>query len=177
MTAPAAMRRDATIDPSGRYRYVLRRHWGDPDNFPSLMSGRIACWIMLNPSTADGLEDDPTIRRCIRFSRDWGFAGLVVVNLFALRATNPAELWRYPALESIGPDNDFAILEEARFAQVVIAAWGAHGSLFGRAKTVTEHLRAEVTVELHHLGLTRAGQPKHPLYLASGTTPKRWKDR
>jgi hypothetical protein len=175
VTAPLIIRRDATIDPTGRYRFALRRHWGDPDMSPSLSSGRIVCWIMLNPSTADALEDDPTIRRCIRFSRAWGYSGLVVVNLFALRATNPMELWRYPATDSIGPGNDDVIAEEARFAQIVIAAWGVNGTLFGRAHAVQQLLRREsATVDVHHLGLTRAGHPKHPLYLAVGTKPVHW---
>jgi hypothetical protein len=119
---------------------------------------------MLNPSTATDATDDPTIRRCIRFSAAWGYGRLVVVNLFALRSTNPAELANHP--DPVGDDNDQAILAAARQAGTVACAWGAHPSAPLRARTVVSLLSG---VGLHCLGTTRHGQPRHPLYVKGST--------
>jgi hypothetical protein len=147
----------------GRYRYRLDRWWEGGE-------GRV-CWIMLNPSTADATQDDPTIRRCITFSKAWGYASLVVVNLFALRATDPKAL-RLPAgafqdeyLSIIGPENDDTILAAEAESQRVVAAWGNHGSLHGRGADVREMLRTQPL----HLGLTKTGEPRHPLYARADT--------
>lgn len=105
--------RGALISECGLYRYRLWRRWG---------IGPHATWIMLNPSTADADLDDPTIRRCIGFARAWGFSAIEVVNLFALRATNPRELGR--SADPIGPDNDRHLSEAGRAAELRIAAWG-----------------------------------------------------
>src|SRR5262245_13227298 len=107
----------AELSPCGRYRYALTRTWGDPK--------KVVCWVMLNPSTADADQDDPTIRRCLGFSRAWGAGGLVVVNLFALRATDPDQL--RIAADPVGPDND-SHLSTAAFGRLVVAAWGARGA-------------------------------------------------
>jgi hypothetical protein len=115
---------------------------------------------MLNPSTATEDTDDPTIRRCLRFSIGWGYGRLIVVNLFALRATNPAALARH--IDPIGVDNDQAILRAARSAGTVVCAWGAHPCAVARARTVAALLRG---VDLHCLGTTTHGQPRHPLYV------------
>lgn len=98
------------------YRYRLSRTWGS--------SGTHATWIMLTPSTADALEDDPTIRRCVAFTKAWGLDGLVVVNLFALRATDPRALARHR--DPVGPANDQFIREALHPWSVPVAAWGAH---------------------------------------------------
>lgn len=153
----------ATISDCGRYRYALTRGWGpDPR----------AIWIMLNPSTADAQFDDPTIRRCKAFSRAWGCGALSVVNLYGWRATDPAELKMLKPAEAIGPDNDSHILtaafNSAEKDWPLVAAWGANAEP-GRAARVVELVTA-AGARLHCLGTTKAGQPRHPLYVR-GDTP------
>lgn len=114
------MKRDATISECGRYRYDLGRTWVEPGD---ALADTYCTFIMLNPSTADGTQDDPTICRCINFAKSWGMGGLMVVNLFAWRATKPDDLLR--AADPIGPENDRYIDEACRMAQFVVAAWGA----------------------------------------------------
>lgn len=162
--------RSAIIDASGTYRYVLRRQWGEWRREPGAAL-RSVLWIMLNPSTADGREDDPTVRRCRVFSRRWGYAGLTVVNLFALRSTAPGYLRDHP--EPVGPDNDHTVVAELCYHKLIIAAWGANGSLRDRDRAMRAILRG-VGAVVHHLGLTSRGHPKHPLYLAGDTVPQRW---
>ena len=144
----------AVFSASRAYRYRLSRTWGDP-------ASRLV-WIMLNPSTADALADDPTIRRCTGFSKAWGFGGLVVVNLFALRATDPRELAAHA--RPAGRANDQFIGEAADGAALVVAAWGAHPAAADRAGQVTRLVTGE-GIDLMCLGVTKAGHPKHPLYV------------
>lgn len=115
---------------------------------------------MLNPSTADAYCDDPTIARCKGFAQRWGYAQLRVVNLFALRATQPTALYRVdnPAL-LIGRNNDRVVRSVCRQADRVVAAWGNHGHLHGRAESVLAMLPE---VDWHCLGTTKAGHPRHP---------------
>ncbi len=141
----------AVLSRCGRYRYRLHRSW--------LMGEGTVLFIMLNPSTADAELDDPTIRRCIGFARRWGFQELVVANLFAWRATDPRELKR--ASDPVGPENDEHLIALSGDADAVIAAWGVHGGYKNRNWVVRRLLRG--TVE--HLGLTKQGHPRHPLYL------------
>jgi len=160
----------AVISEDGRYRYSLWRHWWAPG-----MLATRPCWIMLNPSTADGMDDDPTIRRCARFSRDLGFGGMVVVNLYARRATDPMDLARDPEPE--GPQNAGFISGNAAQAQLVIAAWGRSGrSVPGYAahcRYVRSMLRA-LGVRLSVLALNKDGSPAHPLYLPASLRPAEW---
>jgi hypothetical protein len=155
--------RGAVFDRSGRYRYRLTRRWA-PD-------GATVAFVLLNPSTADAARDDPTIRRCIGFARDWGYAALEVVNLFAWRATEPAALHRAEA--PVGPRNDAHLLRAAREAQRVVLAWGVHGALAGRDRAVLA-LLAPLGERLVCLGRTRAGQPRHVLYLPAAARPRAW---
>jgi hypothetical protein len=136
------------------YRYRLTRTWGS--------SGTHATWIMLNPSTADALTDDPTIRRCIAFTKAWGLDSLLVVNLFALRATDPAGLLRHPA--PVGEANDRFIREAVAPWSVVVVAWGAHKIAAARSQAVLDMLAARVA-SVGCLGVTRDGCPRHPLYV------------
>lgn len=157
MTAPAISR--ATISKCGRYRYWLERKWGP---------GHPQVFIMLNPSTADAKEDDPTIRRCMGFARREGAGGLIVVNLFGLRATNPQEL--DDVRDPVGPDNGtnigLALIGAAATRRPVICAWGANKNASKQADTI--HRRADdIGAELKCLGMTKSGAPKHPLYLSS----------
>jgi hypothetical protein len=153
------MDRGARIDSTGRYRYTLWRGW-DPRR------PRVA-FVMLNPSTADGERDDPTLRRCIRFARDWGFGSMEIVNLFSLRARSPRRLRR--AADPVGPENDRHLLAAATRARRIVAAWGIHGALGARDLAVMRILGARR--RLHCLGTTAAGHPRHPLYLAADTLP------
>lgn len=147
----------ATFSPCRRYRYTLWRRWDD---------GPYAMFVGLNPSTADETTDDPTIRRCIRFARDWGYSALCMTNLFALRATDPKAMLADP--EPIGAENDDRLFQASREAGIIVAAWGAHGSHRRRDRDVLRMLR-----HVHHLGLTKSGQPRHPLYLRADSTPAR----
>ncbi len=160
--------RDAVISGDGRYRYVLTRRW-DQD-LP------VMPWIGLNPSTADHAIDDPTVRRMCGFARRESCGGICLLNLFALRATDPAVL--QDADDPAGPDNDRwlasmiedvvlgAVFDQRRVVPVV-AAWGSHSFAGERARQVMEIL---VRVPLVSLGATALGAPRHPLYL-KGSTP------
>jgi hypothetical protein len=154
------MERSACFDASGRYRYCLTRRWA--------ARGATVAFVLLNPSTADANLDDPTLRRCIGFAKRWGYAGLEVVNLFAWRATRPADLRR--ARDPVGPENDAHLLAAAARAGDVVLAWGIHGTLLGRGQAVLTLLRAQAP-RLLCLGRTRGGQPRHVLYLPGDLRP------
>ena len=146
--------------PARTYRYLLTRIW-DPSVKP-------AVFLMLNPSTADALDDDNTIRRLAGpngFARGMGAGGVVVVNLFALCSTDPRALKHHP--DPVGPLNDVFIRQATSGAKTVVAAWGAAGVEHGRGACVTGALRGR-GVSLHCLGQTSTGQPRHPLYLPGG---------
>jgi hypothetical protein len=154
--------KSAILSPDGVYRYTLGRRWGD---------GAYVNFVMLNPSKADATEDDPTIRRCVGFVRSWGHDALVVTNLYALRSTDPKALMMHPA--PIGPENDAELEVRALCAGLVVCAWGADRAVKGRAGRVVRLLRGK-GVMLHHLGLTKAGHPGHPLFLRGTLTPQVW---
>jgi hypothetical protein len=143
------------------YRYVLWREL-DADN------PRYALFIGLNPSTADEVTDDPTIRRCKDFARRWGYGAVCVANLFAYRATRPAEL--KAAVTPVGRANDRWLIRVAADAGVVVAAWGVHGSFAGRDREVIAMLDGQFS----YLALTKGGHPRHPLYLKRTAEPKKW---
>jgi len=123
--------------------------------------------IGLNPSTADEVNDDPTVRRCINYAKDWGFAELCMTNLFAFRSTDPKRMKSED--DPIGPDNDRNLVQLARDAGVVVAAWGTHGAHLGRGLAV-----AKMIGNLSYLKLTQTGYPAHPLYLPSSLKPQNW---
>jgi len=150
----------AWFDPGRRYRYLLWRAWGD--------AGRFALFILLNPSTADQETNDPTVERCERRARALGFDGLLVANLFALRSTHPGILRLDPA--PMGPRNGAAISLAQQLAAQTICGWGAHGCCRRRGQALCEELRRP----LYHLGLTRDGQPRHPLYVPYSVRPQVW---
>jgi hypothetical protein len=147
----------AAFDQSRTYRYLLTRIW-DPA-VPPLV------FVMLNPSTADASDDDPTIRRCLGFCRRERAGGLVVVNLFGLRSTDPRALLHHP--DPVGPYNDAFVRQATDMTDTVVCAWGAAGVTRDRGQEVTRALTAR-RVPLHCLGKTSTGQPKHPLYLPKG---------
>ena len=153
MTGTGAwLRSTATLSADRAYRYLLTRRWGD---------GPAMTWIMLNPGTADAAHDDPTIRRCVAFARREGCEAIGVVNLFALRAAGPRGLRLSP--DPAGPGNDGFLLARPA-ASCVAAAWGALGGLRGRSDQVRGMLAG---VPLLCLGVTSAGEPRHPLYVRS----------
>lgn len=144
------------------YRYALTREWA---------VGRRLLVVMLNPSTATEAANDPTVERCERRARGLGYGGFRVVNLFAWRATDPRAL--RGVADPVGPENDRAIAEGAAWADDILCGWGGHGALGGRDREVVAELRERGRV-LWHLGLTRAGQPKHPLYIGYAQPPMVW---
>jgi hypothetical protein len=180
----------ATISACQRYRYTLTRRWaasGDaffPD--PPLVV------IMLNPSTADGMKDDPTIRKCIGFAKREQRSGLVVVNLFAWRATDPRDLWSAHdrGEDVVGPENDEAIREAIRCdgptsgwldpgVGDVVVAWGAHASdkrARERVSAVLLLIRAEWR-GARSWGVSGDGSPRHPLMLPYSTRLEPWRPR
>lgn len=154
----SGLRRSAFISPCGKYRYNLRRSWVLGGN------GKEVCFVMLNPSTADGDVDDPTIRRCMNFTKQWGYSSLAVRNLFSLRATDPKELRK--AENPIGPKGDLTVLL-CRHADLVVAAWGSSVP-FDRGELVRDKLLL-LGVQLWCLGKTKKGSPRHPLYVPNNT--------
>lgn len=147
-----------------RYRYMLSRDTGN-----LLATDATVLFVMLNPSTADADTDDRTIRRCTDFARDWGYGRLLVGNLYALRATDPAELWAAAEPHAApGDDNERWLIDLAQRAGLVIAAWGALRPMAEvHAQTVLRMLRGHAPVKA--LRVTRDGHPGHPLYVPKNT--------
>lgn len=145
-------------DPVHRpWRYRLIRTWDS--TLPT------ACFLMLNPSTAGRERNDPTIRRCLEFSRRWGCGRFIGLNAYALRSTDPGKLAQHS--DPVGPDNDRHIREVATEVDLVVIAWGAHRMMHDRAPQILT-LLADAGVELRCLALTKHGYPQHPLYVPYG---------
>jgi hypothetical protein len=161
--ATAECRSSAVWSRCGRYRYCLTRQWDG--------GGQRLLTVMLNPSTASELRNDPTVARCERRARKGGFGALRVVNLFAHCATDPRGLRAAP--DPVGPGNDGTLGASLLWADAILCAWGGHGGHLGRAATVAARLRT-TGLPLLHLGLTREGHPRHPLYVAAATPLLRW---
>ncbi|MBD3679515.1 MAG: DUF1643 domain-containing protein [Rhodobacteraceae bacterium] len=153
----------AVYSPCERYRYSLTRTW-DAD-------GKRALFVMLNPSTATEVQNDPTVERCERRARTLGFGAFCVTNIFAWRDTDPRKM--RAVADPVGPGNDAAITEFAGWADQVICAWGTHGAHLNRGPEVERLLRA-TRRPLFHLGLSKAGHPKHPLYIGYAQQPEPW---
>lgn len=153
------MRQDSILSSCHLYRYRLSRAWSD---------GPKLTFLMLNPSTADAKADDPTIRRCVRFARDAKYCGILVGNLFAWRATSPAELKK--TFAPVGPDNDTALAEIIAESIIVVCAWGSGGAYHNRDKHVLKMIRDTGKVP-HCLRMTAKGYPAHPLYLPASLRP------
>ncbi|MGJ8615808.1 MAG: DUF1643 domain-containing protein [Sulfitobacter sp.] len=145
------------------YRYSLGRVWN--------ADGKQVMFVMLNPSTATEVQNDPTVERCERRARTLGYGGFRVTNIFAWRATDPRDM--RAALDPIGPENDSILIESALWADHIIAAWGTHGAHLDRGASVAAMLR-EQAKPLFHLGLSKAGHPRHPLYLPYSQQPITW---
>jgi hypothetical protein len=177
----------AVFSACGQYRYELRRNivqkapslpWdvADRDDGARLVadaaaaSSRKIVFGMLNPSVATAEINDPTIRRCIGFAAAWGFRHLSVFNAYGLISPYPEDLWKVP--DPVGPDNDSHILDIVSDADMVIAAWGVN--ITREREKAVRGLLAAAGMKLHHLGLTKDGHPKHPLYLPKTVTPTEW---
>lgn len=174
------MIRGAYLSPDGCYRYQLWRVWDE--SLPGVT------WIMLNPSTADHEVDDPTIVRCVDYARRWGYGRMDVFNLFALRSTDPRQLWTHTEALAIGPQTDEYLMGHLvvrgpmltyannglsrPHADIVVCAWGAHGARTNRTTRVLRMLN-DAGVFTHRVGqlLTKEGQPRHPLYLRRDEVP------
>lgn len=163
--ADGGMQTGAIFDTTTAYRYSLWRDWnaGAP---------RIG-FVMLNPSRADAVVDDPTIRRCTRFAQAWNYGGLEVVNLFAYRTAHPIDLRTAP--DAIGPENDSYLASLPSRVECIVFAWGNWGTLRSRDRAVLSLF--EGCQQVYCLGLTKAGQPRHPLYLRGDVLPVPFLDR
>ena len=149
----------AILSPCAKYRYALYRQWDK--TLPSVM------FLMLNPSTADARKDDPTIRKCMAYAKDWGYGGIVVGNIYAFRSKDPKDLLH--CNDPIGPLNDSYLYELTNKYPMVICAWGNNLENPKRIK----HLIGRGVRMTHCLELTKSGQPKHPLYLRGNLRPKK----
>ncbi len=139
------------------YRYRLWRIWDEKKP--------LVLFIMLNPSTADAMQDDPTIRRCINFAHTWGYGGIMVGNLFAYRSTDPKELLNVE--NPVGEDNNRHILEMHAQCKLTVCAWG-------NVKTKAKPLIGIDNSELYYLELTNSNNPRHPLYVKGDVLPKKF---
>jgi hypothetical protein len=165
------MTKDAIISECGQYRYWLRRTWDDK---PPVV------FVMLNPSTADAEEDDPTIRKCVRLAKHWNHGGIYVVNLFALRSSSPYGLKKVD--DPIGPKNDThidaTVLATVGIGGKAIVSWGASLSQSGFKhikrlyRRMDEVLGLLKGVDLHCVGKTDEGFPRHPLFVREDTQPE-----
>jgi len=162
VTKPAVVERWADISQDGLYRYRLGRRWDNA--LPECV------FIVLNPSTADAAQDDPTIRRCMRFAPDLGCGSLLVGNLYAFRAMDPRDLFRAPEPTG-GAKNNAVLTALMGRGEYVIAAWGNHGKL----ARVTEVATLPSARRLNALGTTKSGAPRHPLYVPSSVRPVEWR--
>lgn len=155
-------KKSAIFSKCNRYRYELQRCWSKPVSKKSTIT-----FIGLNPSTADATVDDPTIRKCIAYAQKWGYSRMLMVNLFAWKATDPASL--LDAADPIGSLNDHYIKRAVNRSSMVIACWGEQGVLLNRAS----ELRGRYPRRLRCLKVNRSGEPTHPLYLPAALAPVR----
>tara|TARA_B100000795_G_scaffold263796_1_gene243434 strand:- start:1720 stop:2196 length:477 start_codon:yes stop_codon:yes gene_type:complete len=145
----STIKKSAVFSSCRKYRYSLTREWN--------LTGNYVLFIGLNPSIADELIDDPTLKRCINFAKDWGYGGLIMVNLFAYVSTHPSELKNTKL--PIGKENDKHILKNHQKSQLTVIAWGNDGYLYDRDKEVLAIIDSPMC-----LNINKSGQPAHPLY-------------
>ena len=148
-----------------KYRYILRRQWDE--SLPECM------FIGLNPSTADEVQDDPTIRRCIGFARDWGYGTLWMGNIFAYRATDPKDMKAHEELPEAKAMNELCLLSMAARSDLIVLAWGNHGTYKNRGQEVLGLLGGcdSSLNNIKCLKVTKQNQPSHPLYLPKNSEP------
>ena len=164
---------NADISKCGLYRYSLHRV------FNTFNNSRV-CFIMLNPSTADDTQNDPTVRRCIDYAKRWNYGGLLVLNIFAYRSTDPANLLEVD--DPVGPRNEEVFKTLIPKVDKVVCAWGNHGLITVKIEApflADEVPQGELAMrwirnsgkDASALRITKAGQPAHPLYLPKHLTP------
>lgn len=141
-----------------RFRYALWRIW---DLSPKSMSRVL--FIGLNPSTANGTKDDPTVVRMVGFAKSWGFGGLFVGNLFSIVSANPAVLLTDTSKELYGGRNDTVIKRMRELCTLVVVGWGEFGKRVGYRPAAVMDLVGE---PVHCIKVNRSGEPSHPLYLS-----------
>lgn len=146
------------------YRYRLWRVWDD--RAPK------ACFVMLNPSTATHEVLDPTVTRCKKRAMALGYGGFEVVNIFALRSTDPKQL--YKVTDPVGPDNLNAIADAVRQCAIAICAWGTHGKFMNMSNLIQTRINQFFPGKAHYLKLNSDGTPAHPLYLPYELQPTFW---
>jgi hypothetical protein len=156
------MVRSARLSPCGTYRYILRREWHPI--IRCLGDDRVLVFLLLNPTTADHKEDDPTTRRCVEFARRDGYNAIHIVNLFAFRCPSPSELCM--ADDPIGPENDACIRAACAAGSRFVAGWGSNHWARGRLGRVGSIL---ADLSFCCLGINGDGSPKHPLYVPGNT--------
>jgi len=156
------IKKRAIFSPCQTYRYSLTRIWND--------NKRLILFIGLNPSTADETSDDPTIRKCMHYAYQWGFGGLIMVNLFAFRATLPNDLKKskFP----VGKNNNQFIINAILESEMAVVAWGNDGQLYGRDKEVLEFIPNPMCININKTGL-----PAHPLYQKNDASPKSYNNK
>jgi len=160
LTTPSKMKSGAWFSEDRQWRYTLWRIW-DKEK-PSI------AFIGLNPSTADETTDDPTVRRCIRFAQKWGYGSMWMLNLFGLRSTDPKMLYEHD--DPVGRDNREAVYNICLVMEKVVLCWGNHGAHLKEGWRLVEQLKKEgYGDKLWAFGVTKQGQPKHPLYLPNDT--------
>lgn len=150
------MKVNAKFSTCGQYRYTWWRTWDEAKPYAMI--------IGLNPTVADDVTANPTLVRCIRFAKAWGYGGVCVVNLFAYLAATPSDLMKAP--EPIGKENDEWLMKLAQSAGVVVAAWGNSGGFMNRSDKVKKKIK-----NLHCLKVNQSGEPAHPLYLKADLMP------
>lgn len=156
---------DAVLSDDGLYRYRLERAWGDTERTP-FERGTVT-WVMLNPSIASHSIDDPTLNRCLSFSRRAGMGRLLVVNLYALRSTDPATLTTHP--DPVGPENLAHVSNALSEAQLIVAAWGAHPMALRSTTRLKLRNLAPPRAPVVCLGKAGQAQPRHPGRIAAST--------
>jgi len=152
----ATLKKDAKLSVCRKYRYSLWRIWDQSKSH--------VMFIGLNPSTADERADDPTLIRCMNYASSWGYGGVYMANLFAIRATDPKVM--LAADDPIGRDNDRWLVDLSQKAGLVVAAWGNSGSFMGRSNEAKQLLS-----NLHCLKMNKSGEPVHPLYQKTSLQP------
>lgn len=151
------MIKDAVLSDCEIYRYILSRVWDEQLPLVNI--------IGLNPSTADDKFDDPTIRRCINFAKQWGYGGFIMTNLFAFRSPKPTDLKKFDG-DKIGTHNNEYIKRAIKNCDISVIAWGNHGRLMDRDLKVLKLINST-----HYLEMSKLGLPKHPLYLKGNLIP------
>ena len=153
----------AYFSPDGVYRYTLRRDF--------LTGSGTVAFVLLNPSTADATENDPTVTRCVNYAMSWGYSALYVLNIFALRSTDPKALYAHP--DPVGPENDDSFRAVLPLCKEVVCGWGNHGTMHNRNLDVIALIK-DAGLQPMALRVTQDGNPQHPLYLRRDLKPIRY---